>query len=385
MSDALPDDAWIQSFLSSPPRPLQQALQKRLHASTSHLNSLAELYKQRAAIETQYADSLAKLVRSAEQGSLLPKTSIEWDKSSGEGKLWDNIISELSEVRRRVFRRKSFANQQTSTSHSTLAALLKTDFERPLKELPSKIVAWRRVGDQDASLEKALKDYEKTSAKLEKASSKAKSSKTDVLSSELNSITSSLASLSPMVYTTYQRLDEERLRSLKEIIVRWGTVRADIAQRDSERAERAVALLISWETQDEVLAVGRKLGGGGGAAARASNAAAAPSLSSVSTTRKCDWCTLTSKPDFSAIRSTFIVVCELAWKRFLASSNSQTKWLIQQSLSASNKLFCYRYQVHARTKANFGSESSPEWKQRDFDSQRSRPRRRLRVDRRGHS
>ena len=154
--------------------------------------------------------------------------------------------------------------------------------------MPNKIVAWRRIGDQDASLEKTLKDYEKTSAKLEKASTKAKSSKTDVLASELNSITSSLASLSPMMYTTYQRLDEERLRSLKEIIVRWGTVRADIAQRDSERAERAVALLISWETQDEVLAVGRKLGGGGGGGgvARSSNAVTAPSLSSVSTTRE---------------------------------------------------------------------------------------------------
>jgi hypothetical protein len=99
MSDALPDDAWIQNFLSAPPRPLQQALQKRLHASTAHLNSLAELYKQRAVIEAQYAESLAKLVRSAEQGSMLPKTSIEWDKSSGEGKLWDTIINELSEVR----------------------------------------------------------------------------------------------------------------------------------------------------------------------------------------------------------------------------------------------------------------------------------------------
>jgi len=98
MSDALPDDTWINNFLSSPPRPLQAALQKRLHASTTHLNSLAEIYKQRAAIETQYAESLAKLARSAEQGSLLPKAGIEWDKSSGEGKIWETVVNEISEA-----------------------------------------------------------------------------------------------------------------------------------------------------------------------------------------------------------------------------------------------------------------------------------------------
>lgn len=97
-SDALPDDTWINNFLASPPRPLQTNLQKRLHASTVHLNSLAELYKQRAAIETQYSESLAKLVRIAEQGNLLPKSGVEWDKASGEGKLWDALINEISEA-----------------------------------------------------------------------------------------------------------------------------------------------------------------------------------------------------------------------------------------------------------------------------------------------
>jgi len=98
MSDSLPDDTWINNFLSSPPRALQTALQKRLHASNTHLNSLAELYKQRAAIEAQYAESLAKLARSAEQGSLLPKAGIEWEKTSGEGKIFETIVNEISEV-----------------------------------------------------------------------------------------------------------------------------------------------------------------------------------------------------------------------------------------------------------------------------------------------
>ncbi len=127
-----------------------------------------------------------------------------------------------------------------------------------------------------------MKEYEKTSGKLEKASGKSKSGKSDALASELNQLTSSLSSLSPMVYTTFQRLDEERLRGLKEVIVRWGTVRGDMASREGERAERAVAAIIGWETPDEVLAVGRRLGGKGGAG-RSSNG---PTLSSATSTRE---------------------------------------------------------------------------------------------------
>jgi predicted nucleic acid-binding Zn-ribbon protein len=174
---------------------------------------------------------------------------------------------------------------QTSASHSTLAVMIRTDFETPLKEMPSKIVAWRRIGDQDSSLEKTLKDYEKTSSKLEKASGKSKSSKADGLQNELQQLTQSLSSLSPMVYTTYQRLDEERLRGLKEVLIRWGTVRGDMATRDGERAENIVTRLIGWETQDEVLAVGRKLGGGGGGGSARGPASIAPSISA-STTRE---------------------------------------------------------------------------------------------------
>ena len=151
-----------------------------------------------------------------------------------------------------------------SSAHSTLSAIIKTDYEQPVRDLPNKIVAWRRVGDQDASLEKSLKDYEKTSGKLDKA----KKGKSDALASELNQITSNLSSLSPMVYTTYQRLDEERLRGLKEIMVRWGTTLADVAQRDAERAERAVAKTVSWETPDEVTAAGNRIAAQSGAGGR---------------------------------------------------------------------------------------------------------------------
>ncbi|WVQ80255.1 hypothetical protein IAT38_002360 [Cryptococcus sp. DSM 104549] len=251
MSDTLPDDAWVNSFLASSPRPLLSALQRRLHTSTAHTNALAEIYKQRAAVEAAYAEGLTKIARLAEQGGMTGKTGNDWGKSSGEARLWDSVISELAE---------------TSASHSTLSALLRSDFEQPLRDLPSKIVAWRRITDQDTSLDKTLKEYEKTSSKLEKASSKGKSSKVEPLQQELNQITQSLSSLSPMVYTTYQKLDEERLRALKEIVVRWATIKGDMATRDGQRAEAIVGSLLSWEAGEEVLIVGKKLGGnvGGG-------------------------------------------------------------------------------------------------------------------------
>lgn len=153
--------------------------------------------------------------------------------------------------------------------------MLRTDFEQPIRELPSKIIAWRRIGEQDGSLDKTLKDYEKTAGKLEKA----KKGKADQYQSELNQLTQSISSLCPMVYTTYQRLDEQRLKSLKEIVVRWGTIQGDMAAREGERAERAVGNMLGWEPADEVLAVGTRLGGGAGSGGRGGSVA--PSIASI--------------------------------------------------------------------------------------------------------
>jgi hypothetical protein len=91
MSDALPDDAWVQSFQAT-------SLKRRLQASTTHVSALSELFKQRAAIETQYADSLAKLAKTAEGGGLNGKSGVEWEKSGGEAKLWDIVVTDLVEV-----------------------------------------------------------------------------------------------------------------------------------------------------------------------------------------------------------------------------------------------------------------------------------------------
>ena len=98
MSDALPDDTWTNAFLSASPHPLQQALQKRQNASRTHVGALAELFKQRAAIEAQYSDSLAKLAKNADQGLLNGKGGTEWEKLGGEAKLWGGVVGEIQEV-----------------------------------------------------------------------------------------------------------------------------------------------------------------------------------------------------------------------------------------------------------------------------------------------
>lgn len=98
MADSIPDDAWVQSFQATSPKPLFDNLKRRLQASTTHVTALSELYKQRSAIEAQYADSLSKLARTAEAGGLNGKQGVEWDKSGGEAKLWDVILTDLVEV-----------------------------------------------------------------------------------------------------------------------------------------------------------------------------------------------------------------------------------------------------------------------------------------------
>jgi hypothetical protein len=225
---------------------------------------------------------------------------------------------------------------------------------------------WRRIGEQDASLDKTLKEYEKTSAKLDKASSKAKSSKADALSSELDQLTSSLSSLSPMVYTTYQKLDEERLKGLKEVIVRWGTVRADMATRDGERAERAVAGILGWETGDEVLAVGTRLGGVGGAR----GAGSAPSISAA-TTR--EWETTTGA-DASSLKPTNVL--GNGHLGLFSSTEHTPKWFLLQRVSAA-QFIRWRYQVDAWSYQDAGGRSNSQREQRDIGAERSRQRGRV--------
>jgi hypothetical protein len=58
------------------------------------------LFKQRAQIEAHYAESLAKLAKTAEAGGLNGKQGVEWDKSGGEAKLWDLVVTDLVEVSR---------------------------------------------------------------------------------------------------------------------------------------------------------------------------------------------------------------------------------------------------------------------------------------------
>ncbi|WOO84703.1 SH3-containing GRB2-like protein 3-interacting protein 1 [Vanrija pseudolonga] len=267
MADSLPQDTWINAFGGVPPRTLLSSLQRRQHASQTHVHALAELFRERAAIEQEYAAKLQKLARAAEAGQLNGKGGIEWDRSGGEAKLFNSVLSDINE---------------TATAHSSLSQQLKSDFEQPVRDLPNKIEPWRHIGDLESSLDRTLKDQEKVHAKYEKAATKGKSAKTEQLSSELSDLGNSIKSLSPRAWITFQRLDEERLRALKEVVVRFATVRSDAANKEGERAASTLSNLLGWETSDEVITIGHRLGAGGSGSARPS--ASRPPPPAVNTT-----------------------------------------------------------------------------------------------------
>lgn len=98
MGDVLPEDTWSREFQTANPRTLLNSLQRRLQASTTHVHALAELYRERAVIEQEYAAKLSKLARSAESGQLLGKNGTEWERNAGEGKLWDAVLTDIQEV-----------------------------------------------------------------------------------------------------------------------------------------------------------------------------------------------------------------------------------------------------------------------------------------------
>jgi hypothetical protein len=160
----------------------------------------------------------------------------------------------------------------------SLSSALKSDFEQPIRDMPNRVPSWRQIHEQESSLDRTLKEAEKVQAKLDKAGGK-RTPKTDALQSELNGFHTTLNSLAPKTYKTFQCLDEDRLRVLKEVVVRWATTRADLATKDGQRAESSLTKLLSWETNDDVIAVGNSLAGVG-------RAGSVPAPSSTNTTRK---------------------------------------------------------------------------------------------------
>ncbi|KAL1407067.1 hypothetical protein Q8F55_006480 [Vanrija albida] len=264
MADSLPEETWVNAFEGVQPRTLLTSLQRRQHASQTHVHALAELFRERSVIEQEYATKLQKLARAAESGQLNGKGGLEWDRSGGEANLFNSVLSDINE---------------TATAHGNLSQQLKSDFEQPVRELPNKIVPWRRIGEQESSLDRALKDQEKVHAKYEKAANKANSAKAEQLASELSQLDGTIRSQSPKVWTTFQRLDEERLRALKEVVVRFATVRSDAANKEGERAASTLSSLLGWETSDEVITIGHRLGASGGSARSSTNRPPPPAVS----------------------------------------------------------------------------------------------------------
>lgn len=103
-ADRLAEDAWSSEFQTGAPRPILNSLQRRLQASSTHAHALAELFRERAVVEQEYSAKLAKLAQAAESGQLLGKNGVEWDRRGGEAKLWDAVVSDIQEVRRRRYR-----------------------------------------------------------------------------------------------------------------------------------------------------------------------------------------------------------------------------------------------------------------------------------------
>lgn len=96
--DSLPESAWANEFQNAPTRPLLSSLQRRLQASTTHAHALAEIFRERAVIEQEYATKLGRLAKAADSGQLSGKGAVDWDRHSGEEKLWDTVLNDIQEV-----------------------------------------------------------------------------------------------------------------------------------------------------------------------------------------------------------------------------------------------------------------------------------------------
>ncbi|KAL7412054.1 Muniscin C-terminal mu homology domain-containing protein [Mrakia frigida] len=290
MADAsqarLAPQAYENAFINGPsPRASHNLLQTRLSAAQKLNESLADVYKERAAIEQQYVASLQKL-----QSKRGPSGGVgARGELGGLGNVWEMVWGEVAE---------------TASAHSNLEKKMRDEVEAPLRKMGNK-GDWGKLSLFDGNLDKTIKNLESCQTRFQKAQKKVDSSRKEKTMSELSDAQSGLADAqqgwlieSPQVFGLYQAVEEGRLGEIKEILAKWETSRSDVAQREMEGSERVMMGILNWDTMEDLqeflLKKGHGGGGGGGRSAppqangnrNVSNASAMSGMSRAPTVRR---------------------------------------------------------------------------------------------------
>ncbi|CED85589.1 Predicted proline-serine-threonine phosphatase-interacting protein (PSTPIP) [Phaffia rhodozyma] len=250
-SSILPSRAYEEAFINaSPPRSAHSTLQSRIQLASKQNEQMADIFRERAAIETQYIASLQKFQTKRGGGG-----GINRDGLGGFAGVWEKVWGEV---------------QETMVTHTKIERVMRDEVETALRAMSSR-GPWAKQSTFDSNIDKTLKYLESCQARLTKAQKKAESSRKEKTMAELADAQSSLADAqqgwfieAPQVLALYQEIDESRLERLKEIFAKWQTTQGDISRENLESCERRLNGIFGWDIASDLQEFLLKKGMGSG-------------------------------------------------------------------------------------------------------------------------
>lgn len=143
--------------------------------------------------------------------------------------------------------------QSLAESHSTLAAKMESDVERPLKDFQSKNREMQAIGGIQGNLASLAKDLDGAQKKAQKlAGGKSNANKVANASSDVDVANQAWESQAPYVFEQLQALDESRVNHLRDVLTQFETHEADLVERNRVTAESCLNALLNVNTADEI-------------------------------------------------------------------------------------------------------------------------------------
>lgn len=161
---------------------------------------------------------------------------------------WQSIVSSM---------------QSLAESHSTLAAKMESDVERPLKEFNSKHRGMQGISTIQGNLAAVAKDLDGAQKRAQKlVGGKSNANKVASATSDVDAANQSWDSQAPYVFEQLQALDESRVNHLRDVLTQFETHEVDLVERNRITAETCLNALLNVNTADEISAFVAQNAGG---------------------------------------------------------------------------------------------------------------------------
>ncbi|KAG2186239.1 hypothetical protein INT43_002677 [Umbelopsis isabellina] len=231
---------FVEAFLTEKPKDGIDVVQSRLRKGQKLTDELAEYFRERAAIEDQYARSLVKLSR---------KTFISDKTALGTMQpLWHKLFDEITDI---------------ANIHGNMAQNITDDVERHIRSIWANDKNLTAIRNMEPSMARYAKDYDELQVKLqkhqkvlEKAGGGKKQeeaqNKLKAYQQNLNDLKRRWSQEGPAYLEACQAIDVHRFNALKESIQAFEKMQAEQMSKRMEHADSVNVAALTLEVENEL-------------------------------------------------------------------------------------------------------------------------------------